>query len=68
MSPCVLAVTHELDLAGIPYKVVRAKKHYKIRYGADFKHCCVASVSPSDFRAPLKARAHIRRAIASLGV
>jgi Rha family phage regulatory protein len=66
-NPCLDAVTRELDLAGVPYRVEMGGKHVHVHYGADGQHLRVVAATPSDHRAPLNDRAGIRRELKAFG-
>jgi hypothetical protein len=55
-----------LERAKIPYQVKRAGKHVKVK--ADGLPLIVCSVSPSDHRSELQARALVRRLIRQNGL
>lgn len=66
-SPCLEAVTEELDRACVPYRVDNAARHLHVHYGAEYEHLHVVAKTPSDWRAHLNERAQIRRDLVRLG-
>ncbi len=62
------AVLRELAAAGVKPTVVQ-NRHIKVRWShAGHERTCMVSGSPSDWRAPLNARAWIRRQLRAEGV
>lgn len=69
-NPCVQAIVGELDACRIPYTVeVSGGSHAKIKWQAgQHKRLYFTGWSPSDWRAPKKARADVRRMLKQDGV
>jgi hypothetical protein len=65
-NECLRAVTAELDSHRLPYRIDLRGKHIRIRFGTNFELTQIVPASPSDRRAPLNARADVRRAIRNL--
>lgn len=62
-NECLLAVTNELDALKVPYQVRSTRKHILVLFGPEFRLRHVLPATSSDRRAPLNARADIRRTI-----
>lgn len=59
-NPCIDAIVSELDAAGIPCKIKQGRKHVKIVWDGG-RRFYFTSLTPSDWRAPIQARAGVRR-------
>lgn len=67
-NECLQAVTEELSAANVPYRVERAGKHLRVRYGRDHEHTQILPKTASDHRAAMNARADVRRTIRLQGL
>jgi hypothetical protein len=67
-NPVVDAVLYELEAVGIKPTVLQ-NGHLKVRWShAGHPRTCIVSGSPSDWRAPIQARAVVRRQLRADGV
>jgi hypothetical protein len=61
-NPVYLAIAGELNALAIPHHVVQKGKHQAMIFlHNNRKHSVSFAVSPSDWRAPFKARSYVRR-------
>jgi hypothetical protein len=58
-NDCLAAVTRELELAGVHYTVRRGGKHLRVAVAG--QPDIIVALSPSDWRAPKRARAFVQR-------
>ncbi len=61
-NPVYLAISGELKALAIPHHVVQKGKHQAMIFHHNNRQYSVSfAVSPSDWRAPFKARSYVRR-------
>lgn len=68
-SPCVEAAVEELEQVGITPEVSNTSKHIAVRWSVGGQQRVVhVSASPSDFRAPMRAKSDVRRLLREDGI